>query len=149
MNGNLFAGREPVAFAGLRGLERALDELFGDWPTSALRSAGPGTYPAVNVGVTPDALHVFVLAPGLDASKLDVNVQDGALTIAGARAGDDVDNDETRHYRRERFRGEFRRVIALPKDVNAEEVEASYRDGVLKVTVPRRESARARQIQVK
>lgn len=146
MNGSLFAGRDP-AYVGLRGLERALDELFGAWPTSALRSPGPGGYPAVNVGVTSDALHVYVLAPGLDASKLDVNVQDGALTISGSRAANGA--SEKRHYRQERFRGDFRRVIALPQDVNPEGVEATYRDGVLKVTVPRKEAARARQIQIK
>ena len=52
------------------------------------------------------------------------------------------------YYRRERFEGEFRRVVTLPDDVDPERVEAKYRDGVLQITVQRRESARPRQITV-
>jgi HSP20 family protein len=148
MNVNLFTP-DRTLFGGLRGLDRVFDELFGEWPgSSALRSSAPGSYPAVNVGVTSDAVHVYVLAPGLDPSKLDVNIQAGALSISGARARNAA-NDKKRHYRQERFDGEFRRVIALPQDVNADGVDASYRNGVLHVKVPRREAAKARQIQVK
>ena len=119
-------------------------------PCPGLR-AGSGSFPAVNVGVTSEAVHVFVLAPGLDASKLDVNIQAGALSISGSRTGSggDDSDDERRIYRQERFTGEFRRVIALPQDVQPERVDATYRNGVLHVTVPRQESARARQIEVK
>jgi HSP20 family protein len=58
-------------------------------------------------------------------------------------------NSEAEYYRRERFDGEFRRVIALPDDVDPDRVEARYRDGVIQVTVQRRAASRPRQIEVK
>jgi HSP20 family protein len=57
-------------------------------------------------------------------------------------------NEKAQYYRRERFDGEFRRVITLPDDVDPERVEAKYRDGVLQITIQRHESARPRQINV-
>jgi HSP20 family protein len=146
MNGSLFA-RERGPGVPLS-LERMLDELFGEWPTMSGLRTGTGTYPAVNVGVTADAVHVFVLAPGIDATKLDVNIQSGALSISGSRAQASEDG-ERRYYRHERFNGDFGRVIALPQDVDPDRVDATYRNGVLHVTVPRRESAKPRKIEIK
>jgi HSP20 family protein len=57
-------------------------------------------------------------------------------------------DEQADYYRKERFDGEFRRVIALPDDIDPDRVDATYRDGVLHVTVQRREAARARQITV-
>jgi HSP20 family protein len=148
MNVNLFTP-DRTLFSGLRGFDRLFDEFFGEWPgAGALRSSGPGSFPAVNVGVTSEAVHVYVLAPGLDATKLDVNIQSGALSIAGSRAHDES-NDNKRYYRQERFSGEFRRVIALPQDVKPDGVEATYRNGLLHIKVSRSEAAKPRQIQVK
>jgi HSP20 family protein len=58
-------------------------------------------------------------------------------------------NEQADYYRRERFDGEFRRVITLPEDVDPDRDDATYRDGVRQMTIQRRESARPRQIQVK
>jgi HSP20 family protein len=151
MNGNLsnlFAwDRGPgVTF---RSIERMLDELFGEWPTLSGLRTGMGSFPAVNVGTTPDAVHVYVLAPGLDPTKLDVSIQAGALSIGGSRMRDESDDDKRRTYRNERFNGEFRRVIALPQDVQADRVDATYKNGVLHIVVPRQESAKPRLIEVK
>jgi HSP20 family protein len=57
-------------------------------------------------------------------------------------------DDAADYYRKERFEGEFRRVVTLPDDVDVDKVGAKYRDGVLHVTVQRREAARPRQISV-
>jgi HSP20 family protein len=57
-------------------------------------------------------------------------------------------NEAANYYRRERFNGEFRRVITLPEDADPDRVEARYRDGVLQITVKRKESAKPRQIQL-
>jgi len=56
--------------------------------------------------------------------------------------------EDANYYRRERFDGAFRRVLALPEDADPERVEAHYQDGVLQITVQRREAARPRQIEV-
>jgi len=68
------------------------------------------------------------------------------LTVSGQRSIP-VDEKAT-YYRKERYEGEFRRVITLPEDVDPDRVEAKYRDGVLQISVQRKETARPRQIQV-
>jgi len=83
---------------------------------------------------------------GLDPKSLDLSIQQNLLAVSGSHK---VKVDEKAdYYRRERFDGDFRRVITLPDDVDPDRVEARYRDGVLQVTIQRRESARPRQITV-
>ena len=135
-------------FDDLGRLQRELDETFGRWPYSAeLRSPGVGSWPPVNVGATPGRVDVYLFAPGLDPNELEISIQQNLLTIAGQRRIDR--GDEAGWYRAERFSGEFRRALTLPEDVDPDNVEASYRDGILHVTVQRRESAQPRRITVR
>jgi HSP20 family protein len=128
-------------------MRRQMDDLYRGWPgTTGIRSAVPGTYPPVNVGVSPEHVDVYVFAAGLDSKAFDVSLQENLLTIAGERVAGLPDDVE--FYRQERFAGAFRRVITLPDDVDADKVEATYRDGVLHISVRRRETARARRIEV-
>jgi HSP20 family protein len=129
-------------------MEAELDEAFGRWPTqSGIRSVVRGTFPPINVGATPDKVHVYLFAPGLDPSKVGVSIQDNLLTVEGERRLEQPDG--VSWYRQERYDGAFRRVIALPDDVLADRAEARYRDGVLQITVARREEVKPRQIEVK
>jgi HSP20 family protein len=130
-----------------RQLQQEMDDLFGRWPASTgIRSAVRGAYPPVNVGSTPDAVDVYVFAAGLDSKSVDLTIEKNLLTVSGKR--EVPVNDGAQYYRRERFSGEFRRVITLPDEVDPERANASYRDGILRITVPRLESARPRQIQI-
>lgn len=134
-------------FDELRRMEREMDELFGRWDLPAgIRSVSRGTFPPTNVGATPNAVNVYLFAPGLDPKKLDISIQQNLLTVSGERSAP-VDEKAT-YYRKERFDGEFRRVVTLPDDVDPDRVEAKYRDGVLQISVQRKETARPRQIQV-
>jgi len=139
---------ESPLFAQFRRLEQELDEVFGS-PTpwsGGIRSLPPGTFPAINVGSTEEGVTVYLFAAGVDPKKLDISIQQNVLSIAGAREAPTGENGT--YYRRERYDGEFRRVISLPEDVDAGKVQASYRDGILQITVRRRESVRPRQITV-
>jgi len=90
---------------------------------------------------------VYLFAPGIDAKKLEISIQQNVLTVSGER---EVPRDDAAtYYRQERFGGEFRRVISLPDDVDPDKVEASYRDGIVQITVRRRESAKPRQIAIR
>jgi len=134
-------------FDEFRRIEQELDEAFGRWtPPSGIRSVARGTFPPINVGGTPDEVHVYLFAAGLDPKTLDLSIQQNLLTVSGERQIPVKEN--ATYYRRERFGGEFRRVVALPEDIDPDRVDAKYRDGVLQVTVRRRESAKPRQIQV-
>jgi len=131
-------------------LRRELDDVFGvpDLPGS-IRSVTPGTVPAINVGRTPASVEVYAFAPGLDASKIDVTLDRGVLRIEGERTSAIPDADAQVHvYARERGAGRFARAISLPDDVDPAKVNAQYRDGVLQISIARRESAQPKRITV-
>jgi HSP20 family protein len=134
-------------FDHLRELQQHMDHVFGGTSTPAsIRAVARGSYPPINVGVTPDAVDVFVFAAGLDTDKLDISIQQNVLTIAGAR---NLPTDRNgNYYVRERYDGDFRRAISLPEDVDVDKLEAHYKDGVLHIKVQRREAVKPRQIRV-
>ncbi|HEX6634288.1 MAG TPA: Hsp20/alpha crystallin family protein [Usitatibacter sp.] len=138
-------------FPDIEGLQRQVEQLLGvrGWPSS-IRAAGRGAFPAINMGVTADAVEVYAFAPGLDPAKIDVSLDKGLLVISGERASElPQESDKVSVYADERFTGAFRRAISLPEDADPARVEANYRDGVLKVVVPKRESAKPRRVEVK
>ena len=143
--------RNPGDFvADFESLQRQMGQLFGyrSWPSS-IRAAGRGAFPAVNMGSTAEAVEIYAFAPGIDPAKLEVSVDRGLLTIAGERAGDLPDESEKVAIFAERFAGPFRRVISLPDDADGSRVDATYRDGVLRLVVPKHESSKPRRIEVK
>lgn len=137
-------------FAEFDALQRQLEDWVGvRGGPSSIRSVGRGVFPAVNIGSTPDAIDIYAFAPGIDASKLDVSVDKGVLTISGERQRQTPDGgDKTVVYARERMTGKFRRVMSLPDDVDPDRVDATYRNGVLCIRIHRRESSKPRRITV-
>ena len=85
--------------------------------------------------------------PGLERSDIDLTVENSTLTIRGERKRDGT-VPEDRYHRLERAYGAFTRSFTLPNTVDGAKVRAEYRDGVLSVTLPTREEARPRQIEV-
>jgi HSP20 family protein len=144
---SLFGGYETDLFDQFRRLESEMGQLFGrsPWP-AGIRAAQRGTFPPINVGATPERVDVYLFAAGLDPKKLDVSIQQNLLSVSGSRKIEANENAE--YYRRERYDGDFRRVMTLPEDVDPERVAAKYLDGVLQITIQRREAARPRQITV-
>ena len=131
-------------------LRRELDEAFGvpSLPSN-IRSVSPGTLPAINVGRTPTSVEIYAFVPGLDASKVEVTLDRGVLRIAGERAsGIPEHGTPVQIYARERLAGSFTRSVSLPDDVDPAQVNASYRDGVLQISIARRESAQPKRITV-
>jgi HSP20 family protein len=143
-----FALSESPFFNEIRQLEQQLDDIMsgGTAWSGGIRSLPPGTFPAINVASSDDGLTVYVFAPGVDPKSLDIQLQQNVLSISGKR---DVPVEEAAtYYRQERFRGEFRRVLTLPDDVDPDKVDAVCRDGIVEISVKRRESAKPRQIPV-
>jgi HSP20 family protein len=144
-------------FADFEQLYDRMDELLGGRAgTSSIRAVGrAGAFPALNVGSSADAVEIYAFAPGIDPKSIDVSVEKGLLAITGERQGQDAKagsgsggKEERNAYANERFAGRFRRVVALNDDADPGRVEATYRNGVLKIVVPKRESSKPRQIQV-
>ena len=140
-------GFENSVFDEFRRLQDEVDELFGSWSwPMGIRSLPRGSFPAVNVGSGDDKFEVYLFAPGLEPKELDISIQQNLLTVTGERVA--RPNDKATYYRQERFSGEFRRAVTLPDDVDPDKVDARYRDGILQISVRRREGAQPRQIQV-
>jgi len=134
-------------FGDLDRLQREMSSLFE--PSPGIRGLGRGGYPALNVGTTTSSVEVWAFAPGLEPSSIDVDLERGVLSLSGERKsalpGDDA---KTTLHQNERFTGRFRRVVSLPDDIDPNAVTANYRDGILHVSIKRRESAQPRRIAV-
>jgi HSP20 family protein len=142
------SGFDSDVFNQFEQIQRQVDQLFGEGGGPlGIRSVARGSYPAINVGVSPKQADVYVFAAGMEPNSLDVSLQQNLLTVSGERKSDLPEGAQA--YRHERFSGSFRRVITLPEDVDPDQVNASCRDGVLHITVQRREEVRPRRIEVK
>lgn len=133
-------------------LRRELDDVFNAsaGAPSSIRSAAPGAFPSINVGQTPTSVEVYAFAPGLDPAKIDVVLDRGVLTLSGERPAPAPQAGEGKvsAHNRERSFGAFKRAISLSDDVDPTRVQASYRDGVLNVSIARREEAQPKRITV-
>lgn len=134
-------------FSEMDRLQRELQQVFETGPS--IRGVGRGGFPALNIGSTPQSVELYAFVPGLDPGSIEVNLERGVLTIAGERPDDlsSLEEKATVHIN-ERFAGPFRRVVSLPEDVDPDGVSANYREGVLHVSVKRREQVQPRRISV-
>jgi HSP20 family protein len=104
--------------------------------------------PTVDISERKDAYLVTVELPGVEADDLQITLEDGLLTIQGERHFAD-DSSEQQFHRIERRYGAFRRSITLPAQVQAEQIEASFENGVLQIVVPKMEEATPKRITVR
>ncbi len=115
----------------------------------SIRGRGRGGFPALNIGSTPQSVELYAFVPGLDPAGLEVNLEKGVLTISGRRAADipSAQNGASVHVN-ERFAGSFRRVVSLAEDLDPNGIAAHYRDGVLHISIKRREAVQPRRIAI-
>jgi HSP20 family protein len=139
-------GFEGGLFDDFRRLEREVDQLFGRVSRNGSLRAAARSYPPMNIGVKPERIDVYLFAPGLDPKQLEISLHKNLLTIKGERKL--AREEATPYYRRERFDGDFHRAVNLPENADPEQVEAQYEDGVLHLSILRRESTKPRQIKV-
>jgi len=126
-------------FGRLSSLRDELDSLFD--------SSLTGWLPALDVHENKDNFTVRVELPGFKREDIQVSLQDGVLTISGERKEEKV-SEETEVHRQERYYGKFSRALTLPTAVAADKVKATYKDGVLTITLPKAEEAKPKQIDV-
>ena len=112
------------------------------------RAASTTWEPALDISERKDAYLVTVELPGLKPEDLDITMEDGLLTIKGERQFTS-ESSEQQFHRVERRYGAFRRSITLPAHAMAEEIQASFEDGVLQILVPKAEEAKPKRIQVR
>ncbi len=129
-------------------LRRQMELLNEGVSGGLLRETSAGVFPLMNV--TEDGDHYYVRAelPGIKAEDLDISVTGDSLSISGERKIAEEDKN-AKYHRKERESGKFSRIVALPTQVDTGKVEATAVDGILKVTLPKAEAAKPKQIRVK
>jgi len=129
---------------------------FDPWFTFGLPSIGQLTsaparaseFPLVNVWVNADEALLFTEIPGIDANSVEISVAGKTVSIRGSREPEPEEKGKTYH-RRERWYGRFSKTVELPFNIEADAVQARFRKGVLKVTLPKALADRPRTIKVK
>jgi HSP20 family protein len=147
----LLSQRRSQTGQPLARLQDDMNSLFGrffdDWGLTPW-SNGRTWAPVLDLAEREDAVVVKAEVPGLKPDEIDISVQGNVLTISGEKKEEHKDEKDN-YYHVERRHGYFRRDVTLPADVDSEKVEATCRDGVLTVTLPKSEQARPKRIAVK
>ena len=125
--------------SGARNLGGRVDSdlNFADWA------------PSVDIEEDKDKYLIRADLPGVDKDKIEVKLEGGVLSIRGEKRSESETGEGTRRHRKERFHGTFARSFTLPDMVRADAVEASYKDGVLTLTVPKADEAKPKAIDIK
>ncbi len=105
-----------------------------------------GWTPALDVYQNTDNVVAVVELPGMRKEEIEISLHDGTLTIAGERKSTSGEREKTE--RAERFTGKFRRSVTLSTRIDAAKIAATYKDGVLTVTLPKAEEAKPQKIEV-
>ena len=138
-----------TGFDRLSNLRDELDTLFEMpfWSNFGRQSQlFSGWSPALDLYQNNDNVIAVVELPGMRKEDIEISLHDGTLTISGERKMETQEGDKAE--RSERYVGKFRRSITLPTRVDANKVSATYKDGILTVTLPKAEEAKPKQIQV-
>jgi HSP20 family protein len=146
-------------FRELDALRREVDRAFSNYTpgregtgahgrTAFLPGRSARAYPLVNLAEDADNLYIEALAPGINPDTINLTVVRNTLTISGEKLAPPVQSAEAFH-RNERAAGRFVRNLDLPVEVNADNVQAQYTNGLLNITLPKAEIAKPKQIQVK
>ncbi len=147
----------------LEALRKEVDRLFDDFgddfwrrslrPFAAFERAWPRKFPAnpaVDLSETDKAYEITAELPGMDEKNVEVNVADGGITIKGEKK-EETEGKNKDYYVSERRYGSFERYFTLPDGVDAEKIAAVFKNGVLKVTIPKTAEAQepAKKIDIK
>lgn len=138
-------------FRDLRTLQEEVNRLFSTNLTRAFDDEGIGRgawAPSVDIYENKDQIVLEAELPGMKQEDFDLSVENNVITLRGERKFEKT--DETDNYHRvERSYGSFTRSFTLPQTVTAEGATAEYSNGVLRVTLPKREETKARRIEIK
>jgi HSP20 family protein len=143
---------EAVALPALGRLSTLRDELDSLFELPFLSNFAnqtqlfSGWTPALDLYQSNDNVIAMVELPGMRKEDIEISLHDGTLTIGGERKHETGEGENAE--RSERYIGKFRRSITLPTRVDASKVTATYKDGILTVTLPKAEEAKPKQIQV-
>lgn len=124
-------------------MERIFESFFGDYPVMREGFRAP----AIDISENNGTIEVKAEIPGLEKDDIKISVRDNMLSITGERKQESETKDKKFH-RIERFYGKFSRKIRLPADIDADKVKATYKDGILNISLPKPASMKTKEIEV-
>lgn len=134
---------------GTRQLQEDINRLFSSWNANDSSGVTADWVPTVDINEFEDKFQLFLDVPGVDPKEVDITLEAGVLTIRGERFMQAESDDEKIVRRRsERGSGRFYRRFVLPDIVDADNVKASGRNGVLEIQIPKKAKAQPRRIEV-
>jgi HSP20 family protein len=136
----------PSVWREMDRLQREMNRLFAEY-TPNQRRAAP-SYPALNAWSNENSLVITAEVPGVKSDDIDISVIGDTLTLTGMRRPDDA-AEQVRYHRQERGYGKFTRTLQLPFPVDVDGVEATFKNGVLTINLPRAEEDKPRKINVR
>jgi len=136
----------PVSFRTTLPLfDRVLDDWF--YPYAVSYSAECADWvPASDIAETPKEYHVSMEAPGIDMNKTEITFSKGILTAKGEKVKESIE-DECCHCA-ERYSGSFERSFRISEEVDGDKIDATYKDGILKVVLPKTEESSVKKIAI-
>jgi len=134
---------------GARELQKDINRLFSNWNTNDSSGVTADWIPSVDINELDDKFQLYVDVPGVDPKDVEITLESGVLTIAGERFMQaEKETENLVHRRTERGSGRFYRRFILPDTVDADNVKASDRHGVLEILIPKQAKAQPRRIEV-
>jgi HSP20 family protein len=140
--------RQGQGYRTLRSeMDRVFDDFFGLMPARREGSASMWS-PSVDISETADSFIVRAELPGMKKDDIELEVENNVLAIRGERKFEKTDEGENYHFM-ERSYGSFYRSFTLPKNVDSETIGAEYKDGMLIVTIPKKEEVKPKKVEIK
>jgi len=127
-------------------MNRLFDDFFGR-PITRPEWTEPAWCPCVDVSETKDDVIINTEIPGMSKDDVKVSIQDNVLTLSGEKKQEKEEKDSNYH-RLERSYGSFSRSFTLPTTVQPDKVKAAYKDGILRITLPKSEEVKPKQIPI-
>ena len=142
--------RELAPFREFERVRREMDRLWDSLLEGGLRKRGEETewLPSLDVAETKNELVVKAEVPRMDPKDIDISLSDGLLTIKGEKRQEKEEKEADYHVVKRSY-GSFLRSVQLPKEVQSDKISASYKNGILRITLPKSEEAKKKEIKIK
>jgi len=143
--------RELAPFRDFERMRRDMDRFWDSFLEGGQRRKTDDSgewFPSLDVAETKNDLVVKAEVPGMDAKNIGISISDGVLTIKGEKK-EEREEKEADYHLVERSYGAFTRSIRLPAEVHGDKINATYKNGVLKITLPKSEEAKKKEIKIK
>jgi HSP20 family protein len=143
--------RELAPFKDFERMRREMDRLWDSFFEGGLRKRTEGAedwHPSLDIAETKNEIVVKAEVPGMDPKDIDISLSDGMLTVKGEKK-QEKEEKEADYHLIERSYGAFTRSVQLPKEVQSDKISASYKNGILKINLPKSEEAKKKEIKIK